>query len=259
MNMHDDIYGSAVRLKRKKQTLGAFKNGRRASSIYNSTTWSGYEFYYDQPNGTKYPVWETTSSWQVPTVYYPTNSTYNPACNFSNGKPFCDIAVWNGLQDSITGSDNKLAQGGSNSNMTCTSNSDSSCTKHYSIWYEFLGNMTNGVYCSNMTVYPGDNIASDIIDSTRNSSATSSQYVMSIQDTTTDPGVVCGSQSYDYPMSYPKFADYIIERNEHNNLTSTLANFSSVTMSGTMYYNNSYNSIQIPVNAGYYGQIPMEN
>lgn len=230
--------------------------GTRFADFAPTSNWSGYQFWY-RPNSTSfYPVWETTSSWQVPTVYNPTNSTYNPACNSSNGKPWCDTSVWNGLQDSLSGSDNMLAQGGSNSNMTCTSGT---CTKYNLIWYEFLGNMTNGVYCPSIPVYAGDNISTDIIDSSRNSSATSSQYVISVQDTTTTPGGVCGAVSYNYAMNNPKYADYIIERNTHNNMMSTLANFSSTTMSGTIYYNNSYNSIQASVNAGYYGRILMEN
>lgn len=231
--------------------------GAHFADFAPQSIWSGYQFWYYSNPTTLYPVWETTSSWLVPTVYYPTNSTHNPACNSSN-EPWCDAAVWNGLQDSLGSSGNKIVQGGSDSNMTCTSSTN--CTKYYYMWYEFLINANStAVHCPNITVNAGDNITSDIIDSTKNSTATSSQYVVSIQDTTTNPGVVCGAQNYNFTMNYPKYADYVIERNEYNNLTSTLANFSSTTMSGTMYYNNSYNSIQAPVNAQYFGKIPMEN
>ena len=105
-----------------------------------------------------------------------------------------------------------------------------------------------------------------INDTTRNRSISSSNYTIATQDisNSNDTGKVCGAgtlASNNNNMTNPTLADFIVERDTYpnSNVIETLANFTSVTMSGTMYYNNSYNSIQASVNGGYYYKDLMEN
>jgi hypothetical protein len=220
------------------------QKGGTFSATADNANWSGYEFYYPQSMSANYSVWETTSSWQVPSISQP-----------ASGKCVsieCDAAVWNGLEDEQGANpDNHLAQGGSDSNMTCTSGTNCN-SPLYSVWYEFLGSSPHAIYCNNISVFSGDTIESDILDTTQNPSASSSQYDVSIQDTTTAPGTVCGATGYSYGLNNPTLADYILERTKINSSYADLADFASTTMSGQMYYNSQYNNIQSSYNNGDY-------
>jgi hypothetical protein len=217
----------------------------RASTSTNSYNWAGYEPYAMSSPTTKYPVYEATTTFTLPSITYPSNPTN--ACKTNLGYQPCDLAIWDGIEDSLGGSNN-LAQAGADEDITYNGGYQYS----YYLWYEFLTTSPGGLtQCTGLTINPSDSITSDVYgENTYGGSNTS--YDISITDNTSNPVQLCTvtGQSF-FTTSTPYYGTFIDERLCNTNANpcptssmSTLPSFTSDTFSSTtMYYNGGTQSI----------------
>lgn len=233
----------------------------RASSYTDSYNWAGYEPYAKSGPTSKYPVYEATTTFTLPSITYPSSPTN--ACKTNLGYQPCDLAIWDGIEDN-TGGSNNLAQAGADEDITYNGGYQYS----YYLWYEFLTTSPSGLtQCTGLTINSGDSITSDVYgENTYGGSSTS--YDISITDNTSNPVQMCTvtGQSF-FTSSTPYYAAFIDERlcNTNSNpcptnSMSTVPSFSSDTFSNTsMYYNGGTSSIDSSFGSnGWYNEEKMD-
>jgi hypothetical protein len=216
--------------------------------MISSTNWDGYEFYKSLPPSAV-NVWEAKASWTQTTVN-------QPAAGYCVAPTPCAISTWPGLSD-LQGGGNcsttcDLAQAGTTGQITCI---HSGCnTINYFAWYEFLP--ANYVTCSSFTLNKGDSVSSDIVNHAK-SGGSNTLYDITVADSTS--GSMCTVSSHTYSIPSPLYATFINERPIIGGVTQSLPKFTSITMTGSMYYSGALNSISVPYNAGTYNQYNMVN
>ncbi len=217
----------------QQQTFRA--SGYQRSSI----NWSGYQFAGALDNGTT-AVWEAIADWAVPTVSTP----YSGACQSTN----CDYAVWIGLTHDQSGAAG-IAQTGSDGQV----NSLGGAT--YQLWYEFYPN--NAVFCFNMGG-PGDSIHAYVLNQAVNPGGNSNLYNILVSDNTQGQSCSVPNQNFG-SMGTPHLGNFIGERAKIGGVRATLAQFTSYSMSGSIYYSGSTTGIYTPYSNGWYTQFSMVN
>jgi hypothetical protein len=217
-------------------------------TTFSFPNWDGYEFYAPTAPSN---VYKAQAIYNHPTVQQPPSG--QPLCTSKQ----CDLAIWTGLEDSNHASNNHLAQTGSVGNITCSSLNNCSAAK-YQMWYEFLP--ANAVYCGG-AMSAGDQISAKITnDGVTN--GTTDHYDVFTADTTTSG--LCSTTVKYTAMTVPTIAAYINERSCLSSCTGTpvyssLAKFSSDTITGYIYYHSTLNSISVPWTASAFNEYNMTN
>jgi len=207
-----------------------------------SQNWSGYEFYHTSTSGAT-QIYESKATWNIPTIQ---NPNYSSPGNCANE---CDISVWPGLEDS-QGGGSYLVQAGSDSNIGC-----STCTATYDLWYMFLTNNSPTIssVCTSFTPSAGDSLTTDIQDTTKNPSASSSNYVISFVDNTHSNNGLCGTSGTSFALSDPLYAPFIVER-ATNGVTQTMEELgewsTAIPMTGSLDWSGTLTSIYTPYSTG---------
>jgi hypothetical protein len=214
-------------------------------STANSNYWSGYEFAGDSGSPPTTAVYESRTTWAVPSVSVP----YSGAC--TSTKP-CSAAIWPGLEDQSGAGNSHLVQGGTDSQIT---NCNTSCVTTNKVWYEFLPN--SAVYCGGMTFATSDSVTADVVNRAK-SGGSNTLYDVSINDNTSGQGCSVSGQSYT-SMNKPIYGSFILERAQIGS-GYTLANFGTVQIgSASTYYSSASHSIYTPYSNFWYVKWIMQN
>ena len=168
------------------------------SSTLTSSDWAGYVASSDLQN----PQPEVTGvngSWIVPQIGGSLSDTFS--------------AIWVGVGGFFDGT---LIQAGSEQDRLGGSD-------YYSVWYELLP--SDSITIDSINVVPGDiiTVAVRLVDSATNT------WSIEVQDMTNGGSF---KESFRYDSSKLS-AEWIAERPDVNNTTSTLANFGNVTFTGS--------------------------
>jgi hypothetical protein len=193
---------------------------------YVASNWSGYEF-----GSSGNSVTETYLNTTIPQISKPTTSNYG--CVSTTGEtPGCDLAVWTGLVDISGGRDHRIAQAGSDSNLTCNNTSCTAPTYHYFIWYEMVPN--SSIPCLNANITSNDPITVDV--ALIRTVGSTGYYNLSAMDTRAN--VACSNTNVSSNMTNPSLAPFIDERANSTEGYHELANFTSNTFNGQIALNN---------------------
>lgn len=168
------------------------------SSAVSSSDWAGYVVSSDFQNPRPLVV-SVNGSWTVPQV------SVSPSDSFS--------AVWVGIGGYF---DDTLIQAGSEQDYV-------NGAYFYSVWYELLH--ADSITIDSINISPGDRIAVaiNLVNSAANI------WSIEVQDLTNRGNF---KENFKYNSSRLS-AEWIVERPEVDNTTSTLANFRNVTFSGS--------------------------
>ncbi len=225
-------------------------------NIANDTpvNWGGYEFAGNLAHNIT--IYKSETQYTIPSVSQPTTSMYGTnACKTGSGKPACDLAVWNGLENDIGANPNgNLVQAGTDGVVTCST----SCTSTYTMWFELLNNAgESSIPCH--TTSSGHSIDSVVENDKINSGGNNNYYDITLTDTT--GGTMCTLTAGFYNnMTAPTLAPFINERASPSSGIETLAKFTTDTMNGQITFSNGTSRfISTPYNAGYYVKDTMTN
>jgi hypothetical protein len=219
-----------------------------------SEIWSGYEMWWG--SSPPYPaIYLAQMSYSLPTV---TNPPLNPCINPLNFSIGCDLAIWTGLTDKLSGDPNFLAQTGSDEWLdSCLYGS---CLYHNNVlWYQFLPNAS--VYCSGSASF-GDKIVSYTRNEAANPGGDPNKYDVYTYDNT--QGFGCIRPGVYYPRPTPIVAEFMAERAKGSYIGGTtywtLAEFSTFMIhDGLMEYNGGLFSISQSYQNGFYQRDYMAN
>lgn len=233
------------------RTLGVTEHvGAKYGFSTTSINWAGYELggsaFTSSTNPTT-PTYEGVTTFTVPSVSQP----YTGACTTSLP---CDVAIWTGLADLQAASNNHLAQAGVDRKIIC----NPTCTTSTYFWYEFLPALA--FQCGGITINTEDSISVTVTNQAKTNPANNNKYNVSMQDLTSGQG--CSLTGFVYnDMTSPKYGVFIDERASYPGTSgmATLAQFTSHSMSGNMYYGGSSKSIQTPYNNGWWREDVMIN
>ena len=211
--------------------------------------WSGYEFAGNSNNSTD--VDQAEGQWNVPQVS-------QPSTGGNCSTRICNLMIWDALEDRWGASDGLLAQTGSGSDVDC---STGTCNTSYYIWDEFL---PGGVSKCSTNVSYGDGITAEVTNDVINSGSNTNYDISTVDGYS---GAMCTVSSHYYNMPHPTLAPYINEReclSSCNPITTsstlaTLADFSSDTITGYVYYSGAQQFISTPYSNGYYVTDTMVN
>lgn len=222
--------------------------GGQYSFSFNSINWAGYEFAGSSFTSTTDPTvttYEAITTFTLPAVSQP----WSGACN---SKP-CNLAIWTGLEETKGASNTDIAQAGVDRKITCTP----TCNTNTFFWYQF-DTTSNAFQCGGITINTGDSISITVTNQAK-TGGPNNKYNVSMQDLTSGGGCSLTGQIYN-DMTAPKYAPFINERAKYPGFDySTLAQFTSDTMTGTMYYSSASHSIQDPYNNGWWREDIMKN
>ncbi len=191
--------------------------------------WAGYTMAGAAPGSMSFPaVYVADATWSVPAV---TEASNNECHN-----TYCDLAVWPGITDALSGGDNHIVQAGSMSQIYCTASScpsGGSTGSSYFTWYEFdTSGSSTLTQCA--TVSSGDTIDGAVDSAAYNGGSNTSWFANAI-DTTNATG--CGSggngvtQTYSSFSPGPQFGQWIVERASRSGSYTHLPEFSTVAFS----------------------------
>ncbi|MGB6463921.1 MAG: hypothetical protein WBF38_06840 [Nitrosotalea sp.] len=217
-----------------------------SSNAIPNSNWSGYEFAGDGSSSHTTKMYDSYSTFTVPSVFqppYPSNACSNPTCN---------IVIWVGLEDKAGAADQILAQSGAQGIVSC----NPTCVSSYNIWWEFLPNSLT--ICSpGITVHASDSItANEYMDTIVG--GTDSRVVDTYIVDNTNPSAVCSFSHQYFNSTSPLYSSFIAEDlclNISCSSQYTLPNFTSVQMNqNTVYYGNSYRYISQPYSNGWFNE-----
>jgi hypothetical protein len=215
---------------------------------FNNINWAGYEFVGSSFTSTTNPTvttYEGKTTFALPAVSQP----WSGACN---SKP-CNLAIWTGLEETKGASNTDIVQAGVDRKITCTP----TCITNTFFWYQF-DTTSNAFQCGGITINTGDSISITVTNQAK-TGGPNNKYNVSMQDLTSGGGCSLTGQIYN-DMTAPKYAPFINERAKYPGYDySTLAQFTSDTMTGTVYYSSASHSIQDPYNNGWWREDIMKN
>jgi hypothetical protein len=209
-----------------------------------SPTWAGYEFAGNSANTTS--VLEAEAQYTQPSVSKPSGFSCLSGAE-------CRMSMWAGLENAWDGTNQNLAQTGTEGIVTCSG----SCSSSYNMWWELLP--ATETVCTSVTVNSGDSITADVKNDILNSGGNANYYDFYSVDNTN--GNVCAPGAQYYPqLNSPTVAAFV---NEHSSCGSSctypLAQFNTSTIAGWMYYSSSLKDISNPYSSGNYVAITMKN
>lgn len=208
-----------------------------------NTYWSGYEMAGNADDTTY--VYESIADWSIPSVSQP----YSGACT---GGLICSVLVWPGLVRT-TGGGTGVAQAGTESNLTCGS---VSCIAGYNMWYEFYPQEGMRIICNSHSG-SGDSIEAYVLNQGITGGNTS-LWNLEITDSTIDQSCTVTGHA-DSGIGTPRLAEFLLERPSEGLSFATLPKFTTVAVSGSMYYGGSAKGIYTPYSNGWYTQYVMKN
>lgn len=216
-----------------------------AGTSYNFYIWAGYSFYGN--NSATIALYESKTTYIMPAISKPNppNYTDNNACRVDLDKPKCMLMIWTGLMDTYVG--NKIAQGGSVGEVSCTSST--TCNIKYYLFFEFYPSPA-AICESNPPYNAGDSITATVTNKAK-TNGSNTKYNIVIIDNTNGSG--CGIFDYDFNLPSPYYSAFINERPKYckpsqpncapNQAVTSLPMFTSDTMTGWIYYSGSTRSI----------------
>jgi hypothetical protein len=163
----------------------------------------------------------------IPSITQATTAT-NQCVPTTGVSPGCDLAVWTGLEDTS----GRIAQGGSDGNLTCNNTSCTSPTYNYFLWFEELPHPA--FTCHNALISSGDSVTTDV--QFTGTIGSTGYYNISVQDTSASYG--CSVTNDGFEMTNPSAAPFIDERADYGTEgKDELAKFISNQMTGSITFN----------------------
>lgn len=219
-----------------------------AGSTGPSANWAGWEFQGN--SGGTATIYESEIDYTEPTPTTPPTG----CANYHT----CDVAVWAGLEDTEGATNSHLAQDGSWDKIQC----NPSCVTTYRAFYETLGTGGSGgpQFCTISGQTGGDSMHVTVTNEAANGGS-NTKYDYLVNDNTRLKSCSWTGLSYS-SMTTPKWSVHILEWPTDCGIVdcSSLAEFSSITIYGSILIGGVLYGVHYPYSNGwYFHDDPMEN